>query len=396
MKAQLSASSWRRQSQVPFHLFLIKVASRCNLNCTYCHMYNLADKSYVTQPRVMPDDVVAAAIERIRSHAQRHNLREITLVLHGGEPLLAGPAFFQRFSDRVRERLDPVCQTHLSMQTNATLITRQWLDRLSSLGFTFGVSCDGTRAAHDQNRVDHGGRGSYDQVVRTLQLINSDPRYSSLLEGTLTVINVDSDPIEVYESLLSMRPKVIDFLFPDGTYDNPPPALNAGVSTPYADWLIQIFDRWFARSDAAVNIRLFTNIISMALGGEISTDYIGSREFGILVIETDGGIEPASALKACGEGFTKLGLNVKQNELDDAYDCELIQIYANGAAQLSSACKRCPIVTVCGGGYLPHRYSSVNRFDNPSIYCQDLIKLINHILMRLGPVLGLTTDAPAS
>ncbi|MFI6774246.1 FxsB family cyclophane-forming radical SAM/SPASM peptide maturase [Nocardia sp. NPDC050412] len=387
MNPKSPASLQHRQRHVPFHLFLIKIASRCNLNCTYCHMYNLADKSYISQPKIMPDDVVVAAIERIRTHVQRHNLREITLVLHGGEPLLAGEAFIQKLSDRVRERLDPVCRSHISMQTNATLITRKWLDRLTSLGITFGVSCDGTREAHDQNRVDHAGRGSYDQVARTLQLINSDSHYSSLLEGTLTVINVDSDPIEVYESLLSMQPKVIDFLLPDGTYDNPPPRLKDGVSTPYADWLIQIFDRWFNRPDTAVDIRLFKNIIGMALGGEVSTDYIGSREFGILVIETDGGMEPGSALKACGEGFTKLGLNVRHNELDDAYGCKLIQMYANGASQLCTTCKNCSIVTVCGGGYLPHRYSSTNRFDNPSIYCQDLTKLINHILMRLRATL---------
>jgi uncharacterized protein len=36
-------------------------------------------------------------------------------------------------------------------------------------------------------------------------------------------------------------------------------------------------------------------------------------------------------------------------------------------------------VRVCGGGYLPHRFSKANGFDNPSVYCADLLKLIEHI-----------------
>jgi len=34
-------------------------------------------------------------------------------------------------------------------------------------------------------------------------------------------------------------------------------------------------------------------------------------------------------------------------------------------------------------GYLPHRYSKQNGFDNPSIYCNDLMKLITHIQNKL-------------
>ena len=42
-------------------------------------------------------------------------------------------------------------------------------------------------------------------------------------------------------------------------------------------------------------------------------------------------------------------------------------------------CQSCPIVKVCGGGYLPHRYSLHRGFANPSVYCRDLTKLITHV-----------------
>jgi len=33
----------------------------------------------------------------------------------------------------------------------------------------------------------------------------------------------------------------------------------------------------------------------------------------------------------------------------------------------------------CGGGYLPHRFSRENGYDNPSTYCDDLYATYEHI-----------------
>jgi uncharacterized protein len=46
---------------------------------------------------------------------------------------------------------------------------------------------------------------------------------------------------------------------------------------------------------------------------------------------------------------------------------------------LSETCRRCDLVRVCGGGYFPQRYSRENGFQNTSVYCADLMKLIRTI-----------------
>ena len=68
---------------------LVKTASRCNLNCTYCYVYNLGDDNWKYQPRRMADEIQAAVISRLGelSHAQH---RPLSVVLHGGEPLYWG------------------------------------------------------------------------------------------------------------------------------------------------------------------------------------------------------------------------------------------------------------------------------------------------------------------
>ena len=41
-----------------FDALVLKVASRCNLNCSYCFMYNLGDTTYKKQPKFMSDTTV--------------------------------------------------------------------------------------------------------------------------------------------------------------------------------------------------------------------------------------------------------------------------------------------------------------------------------------------------
>jgi len=333
----------------------------------------------------MSQGVVDATIARIREHALRHGLESVNIVFHGGEPLLAGENFFRYFVEAANTRLRPSVRPHFLMQTNATLLSCRWLELFAELGINFGISLDGTPEAHDANRVDHQGRGSYQKVEEAIRLITSSDRsLHNLARPVLTVINLESDPLDVYRHLRGLGFKGADFHLPDGTHDAPAPGLvDGGTDTPYADWLIAIFNEWFDQADGSFRIRLFENIIGLIFGVELSTDNIGGRKSNCIVIETDGGMEPIDALKACAEGITKVGLNVVNNEIDDAYEIPLFRLYLGGADVLCDTCKSCPIGKVCGGGYLPHRYSSANGFDNPSIYCRDLMKLISHIQERV-------------
>src|SRR5687768_11948513 len=95
---------------IPIQNFIFEVASRCHLNCTYCYMYNKGDLSYIQQPRVMPDAVVDAAIERIQAYSSASGTRRVSIILHGGEPLLAGQTFFRRFVEKANSGLMPDVQ----------------------------------------------------------------------------------------------------------------------------------------------------------------------------------------------------------------------------------------------------------------------------------------------
>src|SRR5215467_1118990 len=89
----LLAEGWRPS---PFLEFIVKVHSRCDLSCDYCYVYELADQSWRDQPRAMSAQTADMTARRIGEHAGTHGLREVTLILHGGEPLLAGRELISR------------------------------------------------------------------------------------------------------------------------------------------------------------------------------------------------------------------------------------------------------------------------------------------------------------
>jgi uncharacterized protein len=371
-------------ARVPINTYLLKVASRCNLNCTYCYVYNMGDESYRSQPYRMSSETVSTLLSRVAIYCSEQGIHEITFIFHGGEPLLAGKDFFHAFVAKATAVLGDEITPTYALQTNGTQVTTEWLDLFHKLDIHFGISLDGPPSTNDSNRVTHAGAGSYLRVRQAIDAVLADRRLDNLFGGVLTVINLAADPISIYHHYREIGLRRCDFLLPDGTHDHPPPGLSCdGSATPYADWLIAIFDEWFRNEDTALSIRIFEDIIKLLFGPGFGNDALGGGPNGTLVIETDGGIELIDVLKICGPGFTKLGLNIERNAIRDACSAELMQLYQQGASGLCERCQACPVVAVCGGGYLPHRYSSISDFANPSVYCRDLMKLITHIRGRV-------------
>jgi uncharacterized protein len=337
---------------------------------------------------VISEEVTAQAARRIAEHAAAHSLRAVQVILHGGEPLLAGPARLRRIITTLRTALDDVCDLDLRIHTNGVLLNERFCALFAEHQVKVGISIDGDRAANDRHRRYADGRSSYDQVIRAIELLGSG-RFPDLYAGLLCTIDVANDPLVVYESLMDLRPPRIDFLLPHATWDHPP-ARSSATDAEYAQWLIAIFDRWLA-DGCPSRIRTFDSILSTLRGGESFTEALGLDPAGLVVIETDGSYEQVDSLKAAFDGAPETGTDVFGHSLDTVSAHPGIQARHQGAAGLCRTCQQCPVLASCGGGLYPHRYRTGNGFDNPSVYCADLLALISHISSRLpaGPASGL-------
>lgn len=368
---------------LPFTQFIVKIHSRCDLACDYCYMYEMADQSWSARDKVMTPVTMKHTIDRIAEHAWSHGLSSVDVVLHGGEPLLAGTGRIDGFVRDLRSMLEPEVTVGLSMRTNAALIDEPFLDMAAERGIGISVSLDGAAGDDDRHRRFADGRGSYEHVARGLRLLTA-PAHRDLFHGILCTVDVANDPVGTYEELLRWHPPAVDFLLPHGTWSQPPPRRTAdALDTPYADWLLEIFERWYTAPARETRVRLFESAIRMTVGGRSMTEAIGLEPARLLVVETDGTIEQVDSLKAAYDGAPRTGLNVRDHPFDLALHHPSVVVRQIGIDALSEKCRACPVGDICGGGLYPHRYREGEGFRNPSVYCPDLLKLTTHISRRV-------------
>ncbi|WP_254407571.1 FxsB family cyclophane-forming radical SAM/SPASM peptide maturase [Streptomyces sp. GMY02] len=376
---------------MPFGQFIVKVHGRCNLACRYCYLYEGPDHTWRGRPAAAAPEVLDRAATRIAEHAGAHGLTALSLVLHGGEPLLAGAARLAAFAGLVRERAGRERTVHATVQTNATLLTERRIAALARHSIRVGVSLDGGRPEHNTLRTDHAGRPSWPAAERGARLLAE--HHPEAYAGILTVVDPRTGPVELYESLLELRPPAIDLLLPHGNWTAPPPGLPAmdpprhgpaaGRPTPYGDWLSAVFDRWWSAGRRETRIRLFEECLALLLGLPAATESLGLDPLNAVVIETDGSIEQVDSLKSAYDGAAATGLDIFRHSFDDALAHPGVAARQSGASALSPGCRTCPLLSVCGGGNYAHRYRDGDGFTHPSVYCADLDRLIRHVAKRL-------------
>ncbi|XRQ04236.1 FxsB family cyclophane-forming radical SAM/SPASM peptide maturase [Actinomadura welshii] len=370
-----------------FRQFVLKVHSRCDLACDHCYVFEHADQSWRGRPAAMAVDTMESAAGRIADHARTHGLTEVCLVLHGGEPLLAGPDRLRALIAVLRARVGGVCDIDLRLHTNGVLLDRRFCDLFREQSVKVGISLDGDRAANDRHRLYRDGRSSYDKVVRAIDLLRSD--YPDVYSGLLCTIDVANDPVAVYDALIAHGPPAIDFLWPHHTWDRPPP-------TGHRDWLRVVADRWLD-GGRPVPVRMFDSIISTSRGGPGLSESLGLEASDLLVVETDGSYEQADSLKTAFEGAPDTGMDVFRHSIDHVGRHAGFRARQGGLAALCETCRQCPVVSTCGGGLFAHRYKGDGTgFANPSVFCEDLYALIGHVQERAARAMHVLPPAVVS
>jgi uncharacterized protein len=368
---------WR---PTPLRQFILKLHERCNLACRYCYVYELADQTWRDRPRRMSDALISVVAGRIAEHARAHDLDTVRIIFHGGEPLLTGPGPLVDALRKIRAAVPARTRVDSWVQTNGTLLDERTLDSLEKLNVRVGVSLDGDDLSHDAERRYPSGRGSHADVARALQLLMRRP---SIYSGLLCVVNLDASPLATYDALLRFSPPTIDFLLPHGNWTSPPPGRPDAKLSPYAEWLIQVFGRWYGARIRETRIRLFEEILHLLMGGRSATETVGLTPTSLVVIETDGSIEQSDALKSAYHGAAATGMHIVSNSFDEVLGLPQMAATQLGLTALSDECQVCAVRKVCGGGLFAHRYREGHGFRNRSVYCEDLYTLITHIQARV-------------
>ncbi|MES2902797.1 MAG: cyclophane-forming radical SAM/SPASM peptide maturase YhhB [Pseudomonadota bacterium] len=356
---------------------LLKVASRCNLDCSYCYVYHMGDEAWRHQPKRMSDAVLQQVASRLAAQLALQST-PFSVVLHGGEPLLLGAERLDRFCAALRAALPHPCGIHV--QTNGALLTDPIIDVLVCHDVGVSVSIDGPQAVHDRFRLDHRGKGSFDRVRAGIARLTARADARPLLAGVLAVIDPTSDPAEVYAALKETGAPSLDVLPRDGNWDRLPFGKSAPETVEYGRWLEGLLDAYLADPEPP-NVRLLDDLLRLLLGGRSIKEGVGTTDYGILVIEPDGTVEKNDTLKVAGAGADRFERrwSVSEHGFDEILSSPEFLDYYRQQRPLSSMCAVCPDLGVCGGGMVAHRWSSDRGFDNPTIFCADQ----RHVIARM-------------
>lgn len=383
-------------------------SSRCNLDCGYCPIFNGGDDTWKKQPKIMPMSVVSATASRLAEELDRHDASSSSfeIVMQRGEPTLAPVSFFDEAIPLFRRAVGQRRLLKFGLQTNGTRLTDDFLQTARKHRLRIGISMDGDQYVNDMHRLTRAGISLYPEMIEGIERVVGDERYRPLFTGFLAVMPhvkdlSNIDPLQVYRHAMQYDPPALDFLLPHMHWESLQPGMRTQDErdlTPYANFLKPIFDEWIKGDITRVRIRTFDSILQILRGGATSVESIGESDPTrpiLLAINGDGGYEMVDTLSMVPGQVHKAGLNVLSHSFEQASAAITRKAKQLGMLSLSPMCQGCPHRKECGGGYVTHRYSHGNLFDNPSTYCADLAALITHIK---GAIVSITkgTDAGIS
>ena len=372
---------------VEIETVLLKVASRCNINCSYCYVYHMGDYGWARAPKQMSRETVEATAVAL-SNLAREQESPFAVVLHGGEPLLLGALKLAYLISTLRQALPSECA--ISIQTNGILISDQILDLCAEARVTLSVSLDGPRHVHDRNRIDFAGEGTFDKVLEGIGRLQSHPDSVFLFGGLLAVIDPTSDPDEVYAFFKALGTPSVDFIYRDGNHSRLPEGKESPSTTEYGQWMAALLGIYLA-DDTPIPIRILDDMIKIVLGGVGSKDGVGLTNYGVLIVDTDGSVTKNDTLKSSFDGADRFcePWSVHTHNLGDVVRSAEFAEYHAMQRPTNPTCLACPELSICGGGMTLQRWRDDNGYDNPSVYCEDQKLLIRHIRERVASLSGI-------
>lgn len=337
-------------------------------------MYEGPDQGWRRRPHFMSRATISRTFDRIAEQARDEGLQSVSVVLHGGEPLLAGLSRLAEYLTIGECRLArESVSIHWALQTNAILMSSELIDLLLAHNVAIGVSVDGTVKAHDSRRVDKAGRGTFARVVESIEAMQRRSN-GAMPQSLIAVIDFEADPREVLNGLEKFGVRHLDLLLPDKNWDEV-----ASIDMGRVTWWLETLLNEYMTNNWSFRIRMIQTLLKLFAGGVWGSDAWGAFSGGTLIVETDGTYEYHDVLKTAATGVGDSGESVFTASVGAVGQHEVMRMMTTKLPYVADACRRCEFQQVCGGGHIAHRFSTERKFDNPSVYCKAIAALCTQI-----------------
>jgi len=348
----------------------------CNLRCEYCFYLEKQAAFAEDSPgqaqasQRMSDELLETYVRKyIESQPGRG---EVAFMWQGGEPTLMGLEFFEK-AVRLQDKYAAGRRITNSLQTNGTLLDDGWGRFLHERNFLLGLSLDGPAEIHNAYRRDASGAGSFDAVMRGLDVLKRHEVEFNILASVTPAAT--AKPLDVYRFFREAGVKFIQFLgiverLPDDAEAKQGLHLAQGliggdvVASPkltpwsvgpvdYGRFLCEIFDEWLGRDVGSIFVMNFEWAMAGSMGRPAMVCKFMPQCGSAPVVEHNGEVY------SCDHYVyprSRLG-NIATDDLREMMASPAQRNFGQAKmTTLPKYCRNCPVLASCWGGCPKHRF----------------------------------------
>ncbi len=337
-----------------YHVLTKPTGAICNLDCEYCFFLS-KEMLYPGSRFQMAEELLELYIKQL---LESHRTREVTVGWQGGEPTLMGLDFFKKSIEFQHKHKKPDQIIQNTMQTNGTKLDDEWCQFFKENNFLIGISIDGPKQIHDGYRVDKGGRGTFDTVMRGLDYLKKHQVEFNVLT-TVHAKNGDH-PLEVYRFMRDeVKAEFIQFIAiverdNELGYQQGNKVTDRSIKgDQYGRFLMAIYDEWVRNDVGKVFVQLFDVALGAWVGAPPSLCVFSPTCGNALALEHNGDLYSCDHFV---EPDYLIG-NIKEQHMIDLVASPAQRKFGQDKLDtLPQYCLECEVRFVCHGGCPKNRF----------------------------------------
>lgn len=326
----------------PVSLMIKPASSLCNLSCEYCFYRDVSEHREHLGFGIMEKETAEILIKKALAYADGES---VAFAFQGGEPTLAGLDFFKYFVETVKKFNEKHSPVFYGMQTNGTVIDREWAEFLHKNSFLVGLSLDGDYEGN-KFRKKPSGQNSFYKIVSCAELLKKHKVDFNILTVLTGFCAENGERIYKYFRGKGFRYlQFIPCLRPFGSDEKSELYMTA---EQYGDFLIKVFNLYvkdYVRHEY-VSIRQFDNWVRSYLRQPTEQCGIMGHCTHQYVSEANGNIYPCDFY--CTDEYF-LG-NIKDTDFNAMEKSETAKNFIKESLKVPERCKNCNVYGLCRGG----------------------------------------------
>ena len=332
---------------------LLMPTNQCNMNCVYCYRRAECEPS-----GKMSLELLSKIYEITFKHFD-----EVTIIWHGGEPLIMGAEFYRQALAMQKNYL----QTKIAnkMQTNLTLLDDETADILSENKIGVGSSFDGLQ--------NESLRGQSETILQNREkLIRRKMNCGFIF--VVSKKNIDA-LIENYEFFKQRNINFsMNLYIPTRGKFNDELELEPKHAV---EKILELYDYWVRDKDCNIRVNYFERMLDFIFSRRKTLCTFSSCLGKWLGIRYDGKIFPCN--RAFPEKYS-YGNVADYDNIADAFRSEGFRLMLLAAIERREKCKACEIFSFCEGGCNNVALNENGMTNINGTHCIILKAVFRHIL----------------